>query len=262
MDNPIASLPPKRAALYCATCDATLAGDVNDLLGGSRFLCPKASFWNLHLACVVVPASPMIGWLRFQVRLQGCVAVFESGLPWPSSMRERRVGLTLTLSVACLLFLLIAVAPAHPVIASSIAAFLAFGTLAANTAIVFVSRRPRDAFRTTLLTLLSAAEVTLAFAVFYLSCPSANFDPPINTPIQATYFAAVTFSTVGFGDIHPAPSSAVPQLLVLGQLFVGLYFLTVILTNIVSFTTGSPLPPTVADLIAMSKKLDSNSSAA
>jgi hypothetical protein len=54
----------------------------------------------------------------------------------------------------------------------------------------------------------------------------------------------------------------VPQLLVLGQLFVGLYFLTVILTNIVSFTTGSPLPPTVADLIAMSKKLDSNSSAA
>jgi hypothetical protein len=204
----------------------------------------------------------MKGWLRFQVRLQSGVAAFERSVPWPSILRERRVGATLMVSIAVLVALLLWVVAQHPIIASIVAGLLFLNILAANTAIVFVTRRPRDPFRTTVLTLLSFLQLTLAFAIFYLALPPTAFDPALHSPVQAIYFTAVTFATVGLGDIHPATAASLSQLLVTVQVLVGLYFLAVVLTTIAGFANGSPVPPTLLELLEHSKRLDANASAA
>jgi hypothetical protein len=242
--------------MYCATCDASRSERVNDLLGGTKYICPKATFWDPHVACVAVPGTEMMGWLRFQVHLQTCVNVPYRKIPWPGFLAPWRVGIVRLASIGILVAVLFCLARTHPVVADAIAAVLILYTLATNTATVFVSRRPRDAFRATVLALESFGELVLAFAVIYLSLPPAEFCLPVATPVRAIYFSTVTFATVGFGDIRPADAALVAPLMVTGQIFIGLYFLAVILTNVVSFASGAPRPLTLNEVIDQSNRLD------
>ena len=251
-----------RAIMYCATCDLTRTETVNDLLGGTKYICPEATFWNPHVACVAVKGTEMKGWLRFQVHLQTCVNFPYRKIPWRGLAARWRVGIVRLASIAVLVTVLFFLARTMPVVADGIAAALILYTLATNTTTVFVSRRPRDAFRASVLALGSFGELVLGFAVIYLSLPAAELTSAVGTPMRAIYFSTVTFATVGFGDIRPAEAALAAPLIVTGQIFIGLYFLTVILTNVVSFASGAPRPLTVKEVLVESNRLDGYSPAA
>jgi hypothetical protein len=244
------------ATLYCATCDKKRVECVNDLLGGTRYVCPESTFWEPHVACVGVKGSEMHGWLRFQVVIQQVV-----GLPYALLKRSKTsspwsVGVIKALSVS-LLTVSLAIAPRFPHIAIFVTYLLLFYMLATNTATVFVSRRPRDAFRANVFAMISFVELILGFAALYRSLPASEFVLPMSSAERSVYFTAVTFATVGFGDIRPADDASVARLLVTAQIIVGLYFVTVIFTSIVSFVTGGSRPLTLQELLEHSKRLDS-----
>ena len=224
-----------RAKFYCATCDVKRLNsqryeEVNDLLGGTRYICPKADFWNPHVACVVIAGTEMKRWLKFQVYLQTCVG-FPYKIPCPASLKPWRVGIVHLVSIGILVAILLFSDRIPSVLAYAAAGLLAIYTLATNTATVFVSRRPRDAFRAIVFALFSFGELVLAFSVIYLGLPCAEFVPPLESPGRAIYFSTVTFATVGFGDIRPAGTALLARSVVTGQIFIGLYFLAWISTE-------------------------------
>jgi hypothetical protein len=60
---------------------------------------------------------------------------------------------------------------------------------------------PHDAVRSLILSLIGIVEVNLLFATVWLLI--GGFCEPIDGMVDAIYFSAVTFQTVGFGEIHP-----------------------------------------------------------
>ena len=97
--SPADRLSP-RAIMYCATCDARRPEQVNDLLGGTTYTCPNATFWNPRVACVAVPGTEMKGWLRrverFFVHWGGkSIIKIVYALDFTNLETARQIGLTI-----------------------------------------------------------------------------------------------------------------------------------------------------------------------
>ncbi len=117
-------------------------------------------------------------------------------------------------------------------------------SLIVNTAIAFVSRRPVGALRSATFGVAGVAHLTLTFAIAYASLRE-GFNRTMDW-LDCWYFSSVTMSTLGFGDIHPDPTKAGKAALSFGllrgiivlELIIGLYFLAVILTVVVSWANA------------------------
>jgi hypothetical protein len=111
-------------------------------------------------------------------------------------------------------------------------------TIIVNTAIAFVSRRPVNALRSAVFGVIGAAQVAVAFAVVYAAL-RAGFNRDRMDWLDFWYFSSVTISTLGFGDIAPDHKAGLAyaflRLTIMVELIVGLYFLAVILTTVVSW---------------------------
>ena len=87
-----------------------------------------------------------------------------------------------------------------------------------------------------MLTLANIANIGSAFAILYAAQERAGFVEAL-TAIQALYFSFVTMMTIGYGDI--VPRSDTVRMLVVAQVFVGLYFLAAIVSTVVQWAQNS-----------------------
>ena len=105
-----------------------------------------------------------------------------------------------------------------------------------NTAIAFVARSPTDPLRAVILTIFAVSQVVVAFAVLYRAM-TESFNRCLDF-FLSLYFSFVTITTLGYGDVHPKPEAWGAQLLVIFELVVGLYFLTVIIAIVTTWVSG------------------------
>jgi hypothetical protein len=101
--------------------------------------------------------------------------------------------------------------------------------------------------RSFILAFVNLAELIVGFAVIYLTFATIQYgDHPVTTlnAIQALYFSAATFLTVGYGDFTPA--NDLSRLLVIGEFAVSILFVAAV------------LPVLMSDLIAHTTKPKSN----
>jgi hypothetical protein len=106
--------------------------------------------------------------------------------------------------------------------------------LLAHTTIAFVTRSPALPLRSSLLAFFAWIQVGVGYAAF-LAWQGKNFTPSLETASQAIYLSFVTMATLGYGDITPNKSEPLALWLVIFELFIGLYFLTVIIAIIASW---------------------------
>ena len=95
--------------------------------------------------------------------------------------------------------------------------------------------------------MLSFAVLAFLFAAAYALNPQslvATWAEGQNHAIDfgyAVYFSIVTMTTLGFGDVYPAPQSALGQILLSVQVILGYMLLGALVTRFaVLFTAGGP----------------------
>lgn len=100
-------------------------------------------------------------------------------------------------------------------------------------ALLLLARRyfTRASLATSTLFALTGVLVTLGYGVLGSYVLGAGFMPPINNAINAIYFAVVTMSTVGYGDITPKSPDA--RLFTVSLIVLGLVVFATSLTAIV-----------------------------
>lgn len=112
-----------------------------------------------------------------------------------------------------------------------ITGLLLFDLLVANASVAFVTMKPLNRLRSFLLTLFAFTHLIIAFAIFYKFFGD-QFNSTTMCNTQLIYFSAVTITTLGYGDY--LPTGAVTQWLVVFQLLTGIFFLTGVLSRIIS----------------------------
>jgi ion channel len=121
--------------------------------------------------------------------------------------------------------------------ASLVGLYYVVDSVLVHTSIAFVTHRPVHRLRAIVLTIVNVVNVATAFAVVYASERWCFKDPPLSW-IDATYFAFVTVATLGYGDIAPDRAAGcgwIAQLTVVLQVIVGIYFVAVVVTTVVSW---------------------------
>jgi Na+/H+-dicarboxylate symporter len=79
-------------------------------------------------------------------------------------------------------------------------------------------------------------QIALSFAFFYIAIGNGHFVSEV-TPIASIFFSFATIATVGYGDLSPTTSLA--QLIVVLELVLGLFFVTIILAQVAGWATKS-----------------------
>jgi hypothetical protein len=120
---------------------------------------------------------------------------------------------------------------------SLVALYYVVDSVLVHTSIAFVTHRPVHRLRAILLTIVNVLNIAMAFAVLYASERWCFKDAPLSL-VDATYFAFVTLTTLGYGDIAPDRARAcgwIAQLTVVVQVITSIYFLAVVVTTVVSW---------------------------
>jgi hypothetical protein len=104
--------------------------------------------------------------------------------------------------------------------------------LVANTSIAFVTRSPISNLRSFLLTFFAFTHLVVAYSIFYKLLAHQFTDRMCN--LQVLYFSVVTITTLGYGDFVPQKWGMTAQLVVILELLTGLFFITGVLTRILS----------------------------
>jgi hypothetical protein len=121
--------------------------------------------------------------------------------------------------------------------ASLVAVYYVVDSFLVHTSIAFVTHQPVNRLRAILLTIANVFNLAMAFAVLY-ACERWCFKEAPLSLIDATYFAFVTLTTLGYGDIAPDRAAAcgwLAQLTVVVQVMTSVYFLAVVVTTVVSW---------------------------
>jgi hypothetical protein len=263
----MAANPPKPVHPYCTTCGEFTSVPLNPLLTGRRFECPSIANTfeeGVHVAAVGdVKAARW--WLRCQRNLYRYLPVRNRLLSLRRSSSPGPAIIVVILLLAVAFFLATSPPLLARWLARIIAALIVLDILAYNTAVVFVSQKPRNILRTICFAILAVLQLTAAFAVLYLSPTTPLFEKPgvigavSLRPLEAWYFSVVTFGTVGFGDIHPLmtePNVGKVEAAIIAEILTGVYFLIGILASFVSWAASGTSLGSLSDLISESKKLD------
>lgn len=237
----------------CITC-GTLGPAKSEMIG-VRFDCPNADRFRPHVSYVVADEG-ITPWMRFEALLLAYQSRFSPLRVIPlfrARGRKGRVGAYVLVRFG----LLAAAVGVSSVLRHSIAGrallwvvsgVAAVDIIAAHTSGVFTSRWPAHPLRAVWLSFFAALQLALCFAVIYALRP-ADFCREI-TPWDAVYFSVVTFATVGYGDIVPRPGASLVQGLVVSEILAGLYFLSVLLAQIVAWVgERPPRPKTLQEVI-------------
>ena len=244
---------------YCATCKHAFPPALNPTLQGRRFECPCGhTSAEPHIAAV----GRIARWQDMQVRLVAWHRRSRLGPAGRLLLESATVGLALLLARPestweRWIVLTITVVPAILIILDQ---------LLYNAAVVFTVARPRNSLRTIILGLWGVLVFCGAFATLDrvadnefpdpLKTPQSGFSEPLQAS-TALYFSAVTFATVGYGDLHPVTVPA--RILVTVQIVFGIFLLIVVFANFAMWaTSGSPRLPTLSEIKAESEKLDAD----
>jgi hypothetical protein len=232
---------------YCAGCKERKGiANKNDL--GVYFDCPlSGDAYPPHTAAVVKDREGAT-WLRLEHWL--LTYQLTGGLRWKGFWRRIiRDNTGVYLIVRCIYLIVALLGEFLPVGYATfeylqkfaslyIAVILLFDILLSNTAIAFTSRDPAHPLRSVLFTLFSFFQLALCFSVLYGIMPG-KFHPPL-TFAGAIYFSVITTATVGYGDITPCPEAWAAQLIVMFEVFAGLFFLAVLIAIISNWANGWP----------------------
>jgi hypothetical protein len=228
---------------YCATCGAE-QGPAEAKLLGRVYRCKQDSApLAEHLARVVkIPQGPF--WLRVERRIRSWQLEY-SPANWFGQWFADRVGIYIGFRFAVAVAVVFAMSSTSSWCSRTLlvllVCFVLCDVLVTHTAIAFVSRLPASATRSVAFTLCGAATVATSFAALYvLWSPSFDGVGEGLGPIQAIYFSVVTLATVGLGDIKPKPGAVGPQLVVVAEVFVGLFFLAVLVAVVASWANALP----------------------
>lgn len=241
--SPIPTRLPATITIYCVQCGRQLGRSEEKHLY-ARVLCPTDP---KHLAAVVKgPAG------QFWLRVEAAVLKWEIAYSpmrwfkdWGGLFRGRE-GRYQPARLATLVGLLAlacyppAWATCRGVVATvlSVAAMLLLvDILISSTSVAFVSRFPTHPLRTAVLTAFAFLQIAIAFAVFYVLF--GEFTRPLN-PVSALYFSVVTITTLGYGDIQLTEKAWIGQLIVVCQLFVGVYFVSTVFAIVATWTNAPP----------------------
>ena len=238
----------------CTTCG--FLGIAKPDAIGVRFDCPNAERFRPHVSYVVADEG-ITPWMHFEAFLLAYQSRYSPLRVIPlfrARSRKGRVGIYVLLRCG-LLAAAIGVSPmlrqfmAGSAFVCVVAAIVAFDIIAAHTSGVFTSRWPAHPLRAVWLSFFVYFQLALCFAIVYALRPSA-FSREI-TPWEAVYFSVVTLATVGYGDISPCPRAYVMQAVVVAEILVGLYFLGVLLAQIVAWVGDRPpRPKTLSEVLA------------
>ncbi len=258
---------PVAIVAYCATCDKAWDGREEHL--GVRFLCPQDDpSAPSHLTAVVKGRAGKF-WLQVENKLLRW-EVRQSPMRWFhdwGGVFKGRDGFYAFLRLVVVVLALVGASflPSRcepKIVLGLVLGLLSFlaivDVLLSSTSIAFVSRFPAHPLRSALITLVSFVTLATSFAVFYQFSP-ASFNVSLN-PLRAAYFSTVTLATLGYGDIHPATGAWWYQLLVMVELFVGLYFLVILFAIVSSWAGARPQERVLASLASLTvADLDSRS---
>jgi len=241
---------------------------LNNLLIGRRFICPNWQLDDSHIGLVIRDEKNgkpnMRRWLHFQQCLVGYSNKYAVGaiINWMTGRPSAGAALALWAIVLLAMLWLAPWLASHPcwrLLARVIVVYYIFDSLAYNTSVAFVTQQPRLPLRSALFGGIAFFELSLAFAVLYLCLPAGTMTPPLDR-LTAPYFSLVTIVTLGYGDISPSHCSILALVLVMAEILIGLYFLSILFAIMVGWANQSSTLPTLCEIIAESEQLDKNMS--
>jgi len=122
------------------------------------------------------------------------------------------------------------------VLARALALFLIADILLAITAIVFVTKKPEEMFRSVVLTFASYVQLSVAFGSL-ASMVWCHVSPPLPSPDAGWYFAFTLMTTVGSAF---QPIDWQGRVFVIIEQVIGLYFVAVLLGTFVAWASSLP----------------------
>ncbi len=246
-ESPIHS--PLPIVPYCAGCNREWPPDPQRRLG-QRFVCPTN---QRHLAALVKGDVGKL-WLRVEARILryelfslALVPARFSPYKTPAMILARMTILAGALAVApfgCL----------GRTVASLLSIAIIADVLLNATSVAFISRFPAHALRSVVIAIISFGLIAIAFGVLYTSSVDGFIRDGAKltlSRLDGVYFSFVTVATLGYGDIHPHQESWVPKLLVICELLIGAYFLSILLATHAAWMSTPPNitePPSYATL--------------
>ena len=212
-----------------------------------RFICPDdKSQIPEHITSVVLDPTGVL-WARLQTKILH-YELYWSPIKWFNSwwgLLKGRIGLYLTIRFIIIALALILSSPfCNNVFLNSIIDLISiviiFDIVLVTTSAAFISRYFSVPLRSVLLTLFSFIQIVIGFSVFYHQLGNYFKETTINQ-LQALYFSFVTLTTLGYGDFTPCYSAWHIQSVIILQLILGLYFLTIMLSVITNWVNMLPV---------------------
>jgi len=220
---------------YCADCNRSWEADPERRLG-KRFLCPISP---RHVAAFV-KGNPGKFWLRIEARilryefltaglLRGRMTRYKASI----MMLARAVIVAVALDISKF-------AKPERVTACAIGAAVVVDILMNSISVSFISRFPTHALRSVLIVITSFCLTAASFGVFYSSLGHVFNNGEELGRLESVYFSFATITTVGYGDIYPAKGALAPKMLVICELLIGLFFLSVLLATHAAWVSAPP----------------------
>jgi len=231
---------------YCSTCKKAWEPDEERRLG-VRFICPEdKDDSNPHIASIVKGEQGKT-WLNIEAKIlvyeRFTIKLFKRYFPTSAPLHNIAISILLIIS-----FGLVKLNNLGIVLGCFISLIVIIDILICRTSVAFISRFPTHPLRTVLSTLLTFTYQVIGYAVFILASEN-HFTRKIEGILDSIYFSFVTITTLGYGEIKP--TSPWGKLLIIFELIIGLYFLVIILSVIVSWINEPPKveePRTFAEL--------------
>ena len=235
---------------WCATCKDSPPIKPEVWKVGTRYRCSKSNWpgstvFDFHVAAII-PAS-MKPWLGYQVKL---IQFFASpyhprNISFISANAER-YGLLLILLMASALGMA-ALGGWLGWLASFISALIIVDLLAYNTMMTYVTQHPQVPMRNAIFGMVGFIFITLGFAVFYVGLVPDSLNHKLSL-FNEVYFSFVTIATIGYGDFAPLRCASGAQAIVVAEILIGLYYLTVLIAAIVGWANTPTYLRTEKDL--------------
>jgi Ion channel len=231
---------PLGLVCYCATCDRYLGWGKNEYLD-EDFTCPDQPANQKHIARVVLNKAPAVYWLRIEYFLYFWQTRISPGAMLRRLCSSWEAGHSLTLWFGLVGLAILCESRYAPdsffcsrAILVTILAVRIVDIVLIHLAITITSRFPGNRLRTVIFTLASYLQIVLIYAYFYAVGGKAWY-PQYRALRDAVYFSFGSILTVGYGNLKP--SELIPRAVVISELVLGLFFIVVIVGQVVAWAS-------------------------